>query len=231
MRTTPFLTIHLLKRFSAILVILSLLGCATQQTHRVIESEKVISHGTTYSGPKSTLVVGKFENRSDYMRGLFTTDTDRLGNQAKTILKAHMQQTNRFKVVDRENMAEAQREAKLRGVEQKLSGARYTVTGAVSEFGRKNTGDHQLFGILGSGKKQTAYAKVTINIVDIVTSEVSYSVQGAGEYALSNREVAGFGTTAGYDATLNGKVLDLAIREAVNNMVRGLESGAWRVEE
>lgn len=75
---------------------------------------------------------------------------------------------------------------------------------------------------------QVAYAKVALNVVNVHTSEVSYSVQGAGEYELSNREVVGFGGTAGYDATLNGKVLDLAIREAVNNLVSGMESGAWR---
>jgi curli biogenesis system outer membrane secretion channel CsgG len=52
-------------------------------------------------------------------------------------------------------------------------------------------------------------------------------VSGAGEYALSNREVIGFGGTASYDSTLNGKVLDLAIREAVDHLVEGVESGAW----
>ena len=52
------------------------------------------------------------------------------------------------------------------------------------------------------------------------TSEIIHSVQGAGEYNLSNREVLGFGGTAGYDATLNGKVLNLAITEAVNNLAR-----------
>ena len=52
-------------------------------------------------------------------------------------------------------------------------------------------------------------------------------MQGAGEYGLSNREVVGFGTVAGYDATLNGKVLNLAITEAVNNLVTGLEHGEW----
>ena len=88
-------------------------------------------------------------------------------------------------------------------------------------------GDHQLFGILGRGKNQIAYAKVTLNVVNVNTSEVVYSVQGAGEYNLSNREVLGFGGTAGYDATLNGKVLDLAIREAVNRLVTGIESGQW----
>ncbi len=72
-----------------------------------------------------------------------------------------------------------------------------------------------------------AYARVNLNIVDVQTSEVVYSSQGAGEYSLSNREVIGFGGTAGYDSTLNGKVLSLAIREAVDNLVNGMESGAW----
>jgi curli biogenesis system outer membrane secretion channel CsgG len=101
------------------------------------------------------------------------------------------------------------------------------VTGDISEFGRKETGDHQLFGLLGRGKSQVAYAKVTLNVVNSLTSEVVFSARGAGEYELSNREVIGFGGTAGYDATLNGKVLDLAIREAVDTLVAGMESGAW----
>jgi len=173
-------------------------------------------------------MVGKFDNRSSYMRGLFSDGVDRLGGQAKTILISHLQQTGRFKVVDRDNMEEIAREAKLKGQEQQLKGADITVTGDVTEFGRKEVGDVQLFGILGSGKKQVAYAKVTLNVVDVLTSEVIYSVAGAGEYALNNREVVGFGSTASYDSTLNGKVLDLAVREAVNRLVEGLEEGKWK---
>jgi curli biogenesis system outer membrane secretion channel CsgG len=45
---------------------------------------------------------------------------------------------------------------------------------------------------------------------------------------LSEREILGFGSTASYDATLNGKVLDLAIREAVDRLVAGLDGGAWK---
>lgn len=98
----------------------------------------------------------------------------------------------------------------------------------MSEFGRKDVGDKQLFGILGRGKSQVAYAKVTLNIINPSTSEVVHSVQGAGEYSLSEREVLGFGSTAGYDATLNGKVLDLAIREAVNALTASIDSGVWK---
>lgn len=73
-----------------------------------------------------------------------------------------------------------------------------------------------------------AYAKVTLNVVNIATSEVVFSAAGASEYSLSNREVLGFGGTASYDATLNGKVLDLAMREAVERLVAGVEAGAMR---
>jgi curli biogenesis system outer membrane secretion channel CsgG len=174
--------------------------------------------------------VGKFDNRSNFMRGLFSDGVDRLGSQAKTILVTHLQQSNRFIVVDRDNMNEIRQEANLRGAAQRVKGANYVLTGDVTEFGRKETGDQQLFGILGRGKTQVAYSKVSINVVNALTSEVVFSVQGAGEYALSNREIVGFGGTASYDSTLNGKVLDLAIREAVNRLVEATERGAWKPE-
>ncbi len=173
------------------------------------------------------MAVGKFDNRSSFMRGIFSDGVDRLGGQAKTILITHLQQTGRFSVVDRENLEEIKREAALKGVAQQLKGADYALTGDITEFGRKEVGDQQLFGIMGSGKQQIAYAKVSLYVVDVVTSEVVYSVQGAGEYKLSSREVLGFGGTSSYDATLNGKVLDLAIREAMDALVNGLESGKW----
>jgi len=205
-------------------------GCATE-SHRAIASEKVESYGTTYNGPRAAMVVGNFQNRSSYMQGLFSSNTDRLGNQAKTILKTHLQQTNRFNIVDRQSLQQNEQEAKLIGAEQKIQGARYTVTGDVTEFGRKVTGDRQLFGIFGSGKKQTAYAKVSLNIVDVLTSSIVYSTQGAGEYVMSNREVLGFGGTASYDATLNGKVLNFAIKDSVNNIVRDIQNGAWEIQQ
>jgi curli biogenesis system outer membrane secretion channel CsgG len=215
---------------AAVLVAMVVLaGCATE-SHRVVVPEKVATYGTAYSGPKTTLVVGNFQNRSTYMQGLFSSGTDMLGSQAKTILKTHLQQTNRFNVVDRENLQQNEQEAKFMGAKQSIQGARYTVTGDVTEFGRKVSGDQQLFGILGAGKTQVAYAKVSLNIVDVLTSQIVYSTQGAGEYALSNREVLGTGGTAGYDATLNGKVLNFAITESVNNMVRDIENGTWKIQ-
>lgn len=208
------------------LALLMLAGCATE-SHRTVATENVATYASAYNGPRYALVVSNFQNRSAYQQGLFSDGADRLGSQAKTILKTHLQQTNRFTVVDRDNMAAIAQEASIRGQTQSLKGAQVAITGDVTEFGRKTTGDMQLFGILGAGKKQVAYSKVALNVVDVTTSEVIYSVQGAGEFALSDRQVVGFGSTAGYDATLNGKVLNLAITEAVNKLTAAMESGAW----
>ena len=207
-----------------------LAGCASESS-RSLEVAKVATYNTTYSGPKSAIAIGKFDNRSNYMNGIFSDGVERLGNQSKTILITHLQQTGRFNVLDRANLTELTQEAKIKGQSQQLKGATYVITGDVTEFGRKEVGDRQLFGILGRGKTQVAYAKVNLNVVNVNTSEVVFSTQGAGEYELSNREIVGFGGTASYDSTLNGKVLDLAIREAVNNLVAGIESHAWQPEQ
>ncbi len=216
-----------IRLFSLLAVLTLLYGCAATESHQVIKTTSVETHRTSYNGPKFTLAVGKFANRSTYMNGIFSDGADRLGSQSKTILQTHLQQTNRFILVDRENMAEISNESNISGKNQNLTGAAVVVSGQVTEFGRKVVGDKQLFGILGSGKKQIAYAKVSLNLVDVTTSQVVYAIQGAGEYALSNREVLGFGGTAGYDATLTGKVLNLAIMDAVNKLVQGLERKEW----
>ena len=204
-------------------------GCATERS-RVVETPKVQTPSAAYQGQKIAVSIGRFSNQSSYQNGVFSDGEDRLGNQAQTILISNLQQSGRFSVLDRSNMRAIKEESALNKEAQNIKGARYVITGDVTEFGRKTTGDHQLFGILGKGKTQTAYAKVNLNVVDVKNSEVIYSTQGAGEYELSNREVLGFGGSAGYDSTLNGKVLSLAIIEAVNNLTRGLESGAFNAK-
>lgn len=221
---------HGVRALAAAAVGLALVGCAATESSRSVEVARVTSAATPYTGTRVPLAVGRFDNRSSYMRGVFSDGVDRLGSQAKTALVAHLQQSQRFAVQDRDNMGETGQEARIQGATQQLRGAAFVVTGDITEFGRKEVGDRQLFGILGRGKTQVAYAKVTLNVVNSLSSEIVFSVQGAGEYELSNREVLGFGGTASYDATLNGKVLDLAMREAINNLVAGKDSGQWGQE-
>ena len=209
----------------AVSLVVALGGCATESSQTL--PVPVVSSGQTpYAGQPVTIAIGKFDNQSSYMRGLFSDGIDRLGGQANTILVTRLQQSRHFNVLDRGNLDEIKQEATFMKKAQTLKGANFVVTGDVTEFGWKEVGDRELFGILGRGKSQVAYAKVSLNVVDTNTSEVVLSSQGAGEYSLCNREIIGFGGTASYDSTLTGKVLDLAIQEAVNHLVEQVDAGA-----
>ena len=216
-----------MKKLYIILLCSGLLSACATESSQIIDSPKVATYQQAYQGTKAPLVVGKFDTRGNLGGGIFSNGNNKLVSQAKTILMTDLQQTGRFTVLDRTNMEEIRSEANYKGIQQSLKGARYIVTGDITEFGRKNVGDQQLFGLLGQGKTQVAYAKVTLNIIDVKTSEIVYSSQGAGEFKMSTREILGTGGYASYDGTLNGKVLDLAIREAVNNLVNGIEQGQW----
>lgn len=208
-------------RFNKLMMMLLLpvlAACATE-SNRALTPQSTRASSVAYNGIKLKVALGQFENRTNFMNGVFSTGDDVLGKQARTILKTHLQDSRRFAVLDRRNLEQISRENTFSGTKAKIKGATYLVTGDVVEFGRRKTGDRQLFGILGKGKTQTAYAKVNILLVNTNTSEVVYTAQGAGEFALSNREVIGFGGRSGYDATLTGKVLNLAIREAVDDLV------------
>jgi len=78
-----------------------------------------------------------------------------------------LQETGRFQVLDRENLQEITRDAQFSGKRAQIKGADFTITRDVAEFGRKEKGDTQLSGILGEGKKQLAYSKVTLNVVNV----------------------------------------------------------------
>jgi curli biogenesis system outer membrane secretion channel CsgG len=217
---------------TAALASVFLTACSTTETSRTLQAPQVTAAtaAVKYTGVKTPVSVGKFDNRSSYMRGIFSDNVDRLGGQAKTILETHLQQSGYFSVLNRDNLSELQQESGFSKSSQAIKGARFVLTGDVSEFGRKEVGDHQLFGVLGRGKTQIAYAKVNLNVVDVKTAEIVHSVQGAGEYALSEREVLGFGSSASYDSTLNGKVLDLAVREAVNKLVLDVQNNSWSTQ-
>lgn len=216
--------------FLLALVFVAAIGCTTTEGHRTLVTHRPAAAATPYTGPRQAIALGKFDNRSGTGGGMFSSGVDRLGGQARTILQGHLHSTGRFDVLDRDNLEELAREASLSGTQQALDGAEFALTGDIVEFGRREVGDKACWGILGRGRTHVAYAKVTVNVVRVATARVVTSAQGAGEYTLASSEVLGIGSTAGYDSTLNGKVLDLAMREAVDRLVESYAAGAWKAK-
>lgn len=216
-----------LRSLTAIVLAASFIGCAARESHRALPPIELPRSTSDSHVRPARVVIGEFINRSTYMNGIFADSADKLGSQAKQILTTHLSQSPSFIVSDRRNMDALAAEAGYSGKKQKISGGEVVITGAVTEFGRKETGTRSLGGIIHKTKTQTLYAKVSLSIVDVLTSEVRASYQGAGEYNLTNKEVLGIGGYAGYDSTLADKVLNLAIMEAVQRSIEGRGAGQW----
>lgn len=176
---------------------------------------------------RMTIAIARFTNESIYGSGLFTDASgDRLGKQAADLLARHLMQTQRFNVVERQDISKLKAEAKLMGLsedqfKQDLQGVDALIMGSVAELGRDETGGSWL---IGKERTQRARARVVLRMVDPKTGQVFYSQEGSGDATLSSTSTLGFGGTSGFDSTLEGKAIDAAIVNMMNKVVQTLDS-------
>jgi curli biogenesis system outer membrane secretion channel CsgG len=202
-----------------------LIGCATQtppvqqvEGPQSIEAQKkaqaeVVGQVPVKPTLKHKIAVGRMSNESGYGRSLLRDkNDDPLGKQVVDMMVKALVESGSYIVVERPDIALLKDEADLSGKKLDLVGVDALVIGSVTELGRKVVGKT---GFLSDSKKQIAFAKLDVRLVDASTGFILTSVSGAGEASTETASVVGFGSQASYDVTLN----DTAIREAVSDVV------------
>lgn len=176
---------------------------------------------------KRKIAIGRFTNETRYGRTFFRDgDYDPLGKQAADMLLARLVDTQRFMVFERSDLSKLEREQNLTG-ESNLVGVETLILGSVTEFGRSTTGKT---GFLSGTKLQTARAVVEIRLVDSKTAYSFFSAKGEGEASLESGDIAGFGSKAEYDATLNDKAIAAAVSDVMEELINELEGRAWTTD-
>jgi curli biogenesis system outer membrane secretion channel CsgG len=218
------------------LVALGLAGCATVSEPPVaVESpapraaQIAAQEGRTAAAPryKRKVAIGRFTNETNYGRSLLTdADLDRLGKQAADMLASRLVMSGEFIVLERPDLAKLEREQAIAGG-ARLVGADTLIVGAVTEFGRATRGK---VGFLSSTKLQVAEAKVDVRLVDVKTGHAFFSSIGAGEATSESGEIAGFGSRAQYDATLNDRAIAAAVSDVVDRIVSKLHDRPWQAD-
>ncbi len=215
---------------------LLLTACATV-SERPVPVEAPVSRGKQIAAQsaaqvpaghryKTKIAIARFTNESNYGRSLLTDqDLDRIGKQAGDMLMSRLVLSGKFLVLERPDAAKLEREQKLSG--GSLIGADTVIAGSVTEFGRSVGGKS---GFLSSTKLQTAKAKVDIRLVDVQTGLAYFSANGSGEASTESGEIAGFGSRAEYDATLNDRAIAAAISDVVDRLVDKLYDRPWRTD-
>lgn len=178
-------------------------------------------------GYKRKVVIGRFSNESNYGKVLLTDENyDRIGKQASDMLMSRLVKSNRFIVFERPDLNVLKAEENF-VKDANLIGSDAIIVGSVTEFGRAVTGKS---GFLSNTKMQIAKARVEIRLVDARTGHAFFSTAGAGEASAESGEIAGFGSQADYDATLNDKAIAAAISDVIDKLIATLESRPWQTD-
>ena len=176
---------------------------------------------------KRKIAIGRFSNETRYGR-TFQVDADQnpLGKQASDMLTNRLVSSKRFLVFERPDLAQLQKEQAMLK-QANLVGVDALVLGSVTEFGRSTSGKS---GFLSATKLQTARAKVEIRLADARTGYIFFTATGTGEASTESGEVAGFGSKADYDGTLNDRAIGAAISDVQNALMAKLEERPWRTD-
>jgi len=210
-----------------------LLGlCALMSVSAFAQKEivQVESQQTTVNDDSRTIkrkvAVGRFSNETQYAKGAFyDKDNDPMGKQALDILSAKLAATEKFILLERNDLSSLLSEVEKGGQAMQGIGADYLIIGSITEYGRKNTGEQKVF---SNTKTQTVEAAVSIRLVDVSTGLIIYSDEAKGSAETSTKSTLGVGGAAGFDATLSDKAISAAISQLVENIVNKCTDKPWR---
>ncbi len=222
---------------SFLIVILAFSGCATVATPPAAV-EAPVSRAEQMEAQKSLRVpeektlkrkigIARFSNETRYGKTFLRDgDLDPLGKQASDMLASRLVESGKFLVFERPYLTKVEREQEILN-RSNIIGLDTIILGSITEFGRFTAGQK---GFLSATKKQVARAKVEIRLVDAYTGHIFFSAAGSGEATTESGEVAGFGSKADYDATLNDRAIGVAISDVLDELISKLDERLWRTD-
>jgi len=177
-------------------------------------------------GLKRKVAIARFTNETKYGQSFFIDEkNDRIGKQAVDILSSKLVETEKFVLLERADLDKIIKELNMENYEPLKNMADYLIVGSVTEFGRKDQGK---VGIFSRTKRQIAFAKVHVRLIEVRTGQILYSEEGEGEAFSEAGTVFGVGERAGYDSAINDKALDAVITNLASNIIENLLDRPWR---
>jgi curli biogenesis system outer membrane secretion channel CsgG len=212
-------------------------GCATTSQHQEVVAAPISTAQQAEAQRQAAVVsvktlkrkvaIGRFTNETRYGK-TFQVDAnnDPLGKQVSDMLSSRLVASQKFLIFERPDLDKVAAEQSI-AHESGLVGVDALIIGSVTEFGRSTTGKS---GFLSGTKVQNAHAKVEIRLVDVRTGYVFFTASGSGDASTESGEIAGFGSKADYDATLNDRAIGAAISDVQNSLIAKLDERPWRTD-
>ncbi|HTN65022.1 MAG TPA: CsgG/HfaB family protein [Burkholderiaceae bacterium] len=222
----------------AIALAIILAGCAVQtpptapkEAPQSLDIQKAAQRAVAAQIPatptlKRKIALGRITNETNYGQSLLRDrHDDPLGKQVTDLMSKALTESGAYLVFERPDISRLQSESRLTETKLNLIGVDALIIGSLTEFGRKTVG---ATGFVSSSKRQVAFAKIDVRVVDANTGHVFFATSGAGEASTETASTFGFGSQAGYDGTLNDAAIRQAVAEAVNRLSAQMSSRPWQ---
>lgn len=213
-------------------------GCAMQapqimqkEVSPSISQQKVAQQAVISAAPpaptlKRKIALGRISNETHYGMSLLRDDQgDPLGKQVTDLMSKGLTESGAYLVFERPDINKIIAEGKLSDKKINLIGVDALLIGSLTEFGRKTVGET---GFVSSSKKQVAFAKIDVRLVDVNTGHIFFAASGAGESSTETASTFGFGSQASYDGTLNDSAIRHAVSEAISRLSTELNTRPWQ---
>jgi curli biogenesis system outer membrane secretion channel CsgG len=220
------------------LVFALLSGCAIQtppvaqkEAPQSIAEQKAAQRAAESQAPvvptlKRKIALGRITNETNYGQSLLRDNhDDPLGKQVTDLMSKALTESGAYLVFERPDITRLQSESQLTNTKLNLVGVDALIIGSLTEFGRKTLGES---GFVSGSKRQVAFAKVDVRVVDVNTGHVFFATSGAGEASTETASTFGFGSQAGYDGTLNDAAIRQAVSSAVNRLTVEMSARPWQ---
>ena len=217
---------------------IALSGCAIQtppieqkESPQPLATQKSAQQAITSQAPatptlKRKIALGRITNETNYGQSLLRDrHDDPLGKQVTDLMSKALTESGAYLVFERPDIGRIQAEGSLTNAKLNLIGVDALIIGSLTEFGRKTLGET---GFASASKRQVAFAKVDVRVVDVNTGHVFFATSGAGEASTETASTFGFGSQAGYDGTLNDSAIRQAVAGAVSKLSVEMSSRPWQ---
>lgn len=188
--------------------------------------QAVLSQAPAAPTLKRKIALGRITNETNYGRSLLRDQhDDPLGKQVTDLMSKALTESGSYLVFERPDITRLQAESRLTDSKLNLVGVDALIVGSLTEFGRKTVG---ATGFVSSSKRQVAFAKVDIRVVDASTGHVFFATSGAGEASNETASTFGFGSQASYDGTLNDTAVRQAVADAISRLSVEMRNRPWQ---
>ncbi|MCI6199498.1 MAG: hypothetical protein SOW06_08210 [Succinivibrionaceae bacterium] len=147
--------------------------------------------------------------------GLFGKTTDTISSETDGILRKRISGNRSFILHQKADRS---------------SGKVYAISANISRFGRRSDNEGAgLPAVYQNSMEQTAYASITLKIVDPETNKIVRSASGKSEYFISSPELMRAGSSPEADQAIDIRVIDMALTDALSRLSDSLDIGSGRL--